>query len=112
MKRIDDFLLIIKHFKIWRYWRKVKRGVKTIDQKMGVGYYFMARPGCGSIGLIKEFETNSGRIGLYELIYYETFSDPWDMIKYSLWHLIGYKGQKAIKDCTFRELLEIYFHKK
>lgn len=51
----------------------------------------------------------SGKIAFCKLLDYKTFRDPDDMIEESYWELIGYKGNKAIKDCTFSEALCLYF---
>ena len=73
------------------------------------GYYEVVLDDYKIIGLIKEMETKSGKIGLFELLDFQVYSDPFDMVKESQWHFVGYKGQKAIKDCSFREAMQLYF---
>jgi hypothetical protein len=91
------------------YWRKVKRGVLTRDFKRGCGYYItVGLLGYDPIGEVQELEMQSGKIGLYKLIDYKTFRDPWDMIDESWWHFVGYKGQKPIKECSFSEFLAYF----
>ncbi|MFA6946709.1 MAG: hypothetical protein WC220_12495 [Pedobacter sp.] len=102
-------LLIITNFNRWMYWRKVKRGVLTRDFKRGCGYYItVGLLGYDPIGEVQELEMQSGKIGLYKLIDYKTFRDPWDMIDESWWHFVGYKGQKPIKECSFSEFLAYF----
>ena len=103
-------LLVLRNFKRWKHWRKVQKGVKTKDFKRGCGYYItVGFLGYNPIGEIQELKMKSGKIGLYELVDYKTFQDPDDMIDESWWHFIGYKEQKAIKDCSFNEFLALYF---
>ena len=107
---LAEVLLIIRNYKLWKHWRKIKKGVKTRDFKRGCGYYItVGLFGYNPIGEVKELKMESGKIGLYELVDYKTYSDPWDMVKESWWHFIGYKGQKAIKDCSFSEFVSLYF---
>lgn len=106
-----DLILIAKNYRKWRDWRKIKNGVKTVDLKRGAGYYFPVLLFHNPIGMIEEMKMESGKIGLFELLSFKSYQDPWDMIEESYWHFIGYKGEKLIKDCSFREALEIYCKK-
>ncbi len=107
---LAEVLLIVKNYKIWKHWRRIKKGVETRDFKRGCGYYIpVGLLGYNPIGKVEELEMKSGKIGLYKLVDYKTFRDPWDMVKESWWHFIGYKGHKAIKDCSFSEALSLYF---
>lgn len=98
---MKNIILILSNWKYYRYWCKIKRGVKTIDYVRGCGYYLLV----GSIGQIEEYEMRSGKMGMYELIDYNTFRDPWDMVEKSYWHFLGYKGEKLIKEMDFKEFL-------
>lgn len=109
--RLPDVLLIFRNYRAWKHWRKIKSGIKTRDFKRGCGYYItVGLFNYNPIGKVVELEMKSGKIGLYELLDYQTYSDPNDMVKESNWHFIGYKGEKAIKDCSFSEALSLYFH--
>lgn len=108
--RLSEVLIIVKNYKLWKHWLKIKKGAKTRDFKRGCGYYITVGVlGFNPIGKVEELPMKSGNIGLYELVDYKTFSDPCDMIEESWWHFIGYKGQKAIKDCSFSEAVSLYF---
>lgn len=106
----NEKLLIAKNFKIWKHWRKIKNGFEPKDFKIGCGYYLtVSLIGNNPIGKVREFKMKSGKIGIYKLIDYTTFSDPTDMIKESWWHFVGYEGQKSLKDCSFSEALSLYY---
>lgn len=106
MKRI---ILILKNYKYYKRWKRIKAGAKPIDYERGPGYYFtIGLLGYNPKGKIEETKMQSGKVGIYELVDYELYSDPSDMIKKSFWHFIGYKGIKPIKECTFNEFLELY----
>lgn len=107
---LTQLFLIIRNYKVWKHWKKIKKGIKTKDLKRGCGYYItVGILGYNAIGKVEELEMESGKIGLYELIDYKTYSDPSDMIKESWWHFIGYKSQKGIKECSFTEAMYMYF---
>ena len=107
---LAEVLIVIKNYNLWKHWRKIKKGVKTKDLKRGSGYYItVGLFGYNPIGKIEELEMRSGKIGLYELVCYQTCGDPFDMIKESWWHFVGYKDQKPIKDCSFSEAVYLYF---
>lgn len=101
---------ILRNFKLWRHWRSVRKGKKPIDGVLGPGYYIkVGLLSHNPIGQIQNLVHKNGKKCISELISYETFWDPNDMIKESNWHVIGYVGEKAIKDCeTFAEFLSIY----
>jgi hypothetical protein len=105
MKRL---MLIFNNFNAWRHWRLVSKGKKTIDWTRGPGYYISVGGFSNPKGRTEEFQLNNNEIGIYELLDYATYRDPWDMIEYSKWHLQGYKTKKLIKDCTFEEFVDIY----
>lgn len=105
-----EVLLVVRNYKKWKHWRKIKKGVKTRDFRRGCSYYItVGLLGYNPIGKVEEMEMKRGKIGLLELVDYQTYSDPSDMIKESWWHFVGYKGQKAIKDCSFSEAVSLYF---
>ena len=87
-------------------WFKRKAGKPIVDHKKGCGYYF-------TIGLINynpkkkyhEWNMQSGKIMIVKLLDYELFSDPHDMIKWSTWQYIGYKGEKPLSKFSFFEYL-------
>lgn len=107
-EKLKQFILILSNFYVYRRWSKVRKGVKTIDWQRGPGYYFMTGLVFHSpIGEIQKLEMKSGKIGLYELLSYEVYRDPWDMIKSSNWHFVGYEGEKPIKEYTFLEYLKL-----
>ena len=102
-------MTIFKKIRLYRIWRRRRKGKVFVDFVRGPGYYF-------TVGLFGydpkqhpyEWDLKSGKIGIFQLIDYQQFRDPWDMIKESRWMFLGYKGQKAINDCTFQEYLAIY----
>lgn len=97
-------------FRLWLQWRRLRKGIKLVSLNRGPGYYlFLMNVFHNPVGEIQELEMESGKIGLYELLSYERYSDPWDMTKESKWHFIGYKGEKPVKNCTFQEYRSIYF---
>lgn len=110
---LSEALLIIRNYKLWRYWRSIKKGIKTRDFKRGPGYYItVGLLGHNPIGCIQEFQMASGKIGLYELLDYRLYSDPDDMVKESWWHFLGYLGEKPVKDCSFSQFLSLYYKPK
>lgn len=93
----------------YRYWKDKCRGKKFKDYDRGVGYYITVGVlGMDEIGSIWKPKMTSGETGIYELIKYETFSDPSDMIKHGWYNMIGYVGKKPIHECTYKEFVEIY----
>lgn len=103
-------LLIINNWYHYRYWRKIQKGKITIDYKRGAGYYIPVNSLAHTNEWTERFEMESGNVGIYELVDIETYSNPHDMIKESYWHFIGYEGEKPVKECTFREFIDIYVH--
>jgi hypothetical protein len=109
MTKISDWLLIARNREAWKRWQQKVNGIKTRDFKRGCGYYLtIGLIGYSPIGKVVELQCEGGKIAICELIDYETFGDPFDMVKESWWCLIGYKGIKAAKDCSFREFLALY----
>lgn len=117
MNILNDIILILKNFKAYRYWNQKRKGKKFCEYDRGAGYYMDLSAatsfitGKNPIGTKWETKMKSGKTGIYELVSYKNFGDPNDMIEYSLWNLIGYKGEKEIKDCTFKEFLSLYNRK-
>ncbi len=111
---IEQFLLIIKNWKNYKYWKERKKGKKFRDIDRGAGYYINTDPtnsfysGKSPIGQLWETKMGSGKIGIYELIDYENYRDPSDMIKHSWWNFIGYKDCKPIHECRFEEYISLY----
>lgn len=106
MQRI---LLILKNWKGYKYWKAKKNGKKFKECNRGADYYIpTGLLGYNPIGQKWETQMQSGKVGLYELVDYETYSDPYDMIKNSYWNFIGYKGIKPIHECSFEEFLSLY----
>jgi hypothetical protein len=91
---------MLKIIRLWLYWNKKRKGLLFCDHIAGPGFY--------RVNSIKELEMKSGRIGLYRCKEYKLYRDPEDMIEFSQWDFIGYKGLKKIKDCNFHEFLKIY----
>lgn len=101
----------MKKIKSFIHWALVKIGIKLVDYKMGCGYYITGGwfpQKTLEIGDLRSMKMQSGRVGIYELLSYENYTDPWDMTKSSEWFFLGYEGDKLIKDCTFKEYLEKY----
>lgn len=107
-------LLIIKNWNAYAYWKERKKGKKFRDLDRGAGYYLSTDPayvfmsGKSPKGQIWETKMQSGKTGVYELIDYENYKDPYDMIKHSWWSFIGYKNYKPIHECNFKEFLSLY----
>ena len=97
---------ILKRLKLYNYWKGKCKGKKYYDYKRGCGYYIGAS--VLESNIVWETKMASGKTGIYELVDYTTFDDPKDMINYSYWNFLGYKGEKLIMDCTFKEFLKIY----
>jgi len=96
----------------YKSWKQIKNGKKPVNMKRGCGYYItVGLLGCNPIGKKEEIKMSSGRTAIAELISYECFSDPDDMIEESLWHVSGYKGEKLFKDMSFEEYLKSAFNK-
>lgn len=96
----------------YQYFVSRKNGYKTVDLKKGCGYYIerglFPRE---DVGVIKEFKMKSGVISIFELLEFETFSDPYDMTKSSVWMLLGDKDLKPISECSYFEFIELYGHR-
>jgi len=102
-------LLILKNWKGYKYWKAKKNGKKFNEFNRGAGYYItLGILGHNPIGQKWEAQMQSGKVGLYELVDYETYRDPYDMVKNSYWNFIGYKGIKPIHECNFEEFLSLY----
>lgn len=95
----------MKKIHLYIFWLKKKLGINTVDFEKGCGYYFISHVRKGRLVYM---ESNNGKILLYKIVEIEYFRDPWDMIKFCKFSLIGMKGQKEIKECTFKEFLKIY----
>ena len=107
-------LLILQNWKAYKYWKARKKGKKFRDLDRGAGYYLNTDPAyifCGGKNpkrQLWETKMQSGKTGIYELIDYENYRDPSDMIKHSWWNFIGYVGVKPIHECSFEEFLSLY----
>lgn len=105
----ENLLLIFKNWKQYIYWKSKKNGKKFNDLNRGPGYYFQVESlGYTPIGAKWKTKLENGKIGIFELIDYETFEDPCDMIKDSYFNFIGYEGVKQIHECSFKEYLLLY----
>jgi len=108
----NRIILIIKNIKAYKYWKAKRKGKKFCEHERGCGYYLtLGLLGHNVKGQKWETEMQSGKTGIYELVGYESFGDPHDMVKKSWWNFIGYKGIKPIKECSFNEFLSIYCKK-
>lgn len=109
---MGNILRILKNWKEYKSWKAVKNGKKPINMERGPGYYFpTGLIGVKNRGRIEEIQMKSGRTAIAELIDYDLFSDPNDMIEKSFWHVSGYKGEKLLKDMTFKQYLKSAFNK-
>jgi hypothetical protein len=114
---IENFKLIISNRKAYKYWKAKKNGKKFKEFDRGAGYYinsdagYIFVSGNNPIGQIWKSEMVSGKIGIYELIEYENYRDPSDMVKHSWWNMIGYENCKPIHECSFNEFITIYVNK-
>lgn len=105
-------LIILKNWKRYKYWRKKRKGKKLISYRRGAGYYLdVWMLDFNPSNITWETKMKSGKIGIYQLIDYETYRDPGDMIESSTWNFIGYKGQKPIHECSFEEYISLYTNK-
>ena len=107
-------LLILQNWKAYKYWKARKKGKKFRDLDRGAGYYLNTDPtyifvsGKSPKGQLWKTKMQSGKTGIYELIDYENYRDPSDMIKHSWWNFIGYENCKPIHECNFEEFLSLY----
>lgn len=109
---MKELLFILKNWKLYNHWKSITKGKKPVNETRGAGYYIsVGIIGVNPIGKTEIWDMQSGRKAIFELVNYECFSDPSDMIRKSWWHFIGYAEEKPIKDCTFREAIEIYYKK-
>jgi len=100
---------IIKKYGLYREWKKIKGGAEPINMKRGAGYYItVGLIGHNPKGKIEEIKMKSGKVAIAKLISYKRFRDPDDMIEESYWHITGYKGEKKIKEMTFKEFIKLY----
>lgn len=107
---MKKLLTIIRNWEAYKSWKAIRRGEKPVNMKRGVGYYFpTGLLFVKNIGRIDEIKMQSGRTAIAELIDYTLFRDPDDMIKSSLWHMSGYKGEKPFREMTFEEYLKSAF---
>lgn len=82
---------------------------KCLHFKRGCGYYIpVGYIGVNPIGRIIDQEMVSGVTLSAKLVSYKTFRDPDDMIESSIWEILGFTGKKAIRDCNYKEFLDIY----
>ncbi|WP_338814082.1 hypothetical protein V9L05_01410 [Bernardetia sp. Wsw4-3y2] len=96
-----------------KYWQEKTKGIKHKDAERKAGFYLnLHRIGHNPYDTIWNPKMESGETGIYELIEYEKYDDPDDMIKSSYWNAIGYVGKKTMAECTFEEYLDIYVYKK
>jgi len=106
---MKTIILILKNWGIYKDWKQIRKGKKIINQRKGAGYYLpVGLLFVKLIGRKEEWEMESGKIALVELVGYTTFRDPDDMIEESLWHQRGYKGEKPFKEMTFEEYLSMF----
>lgn len=95
----------VLYYKVKKDWKDRKSGKKMFDYNMGAGYYL---PGQlfgynNDIGMLREVQLQSGKVGIYKLLKVETYTDPSDMIENSYWQLMGYKGEKLFAETSFEE---------
>jgi hypothetical protein len=109
---IKELKYKIKFNKEYSNYKQIKKGGKPINMKRGAGYYIPS--GIINVDVIGRKESiamSSGRKAIAELISYETYFDPGDMVKESSWHISGYDGEKLFKDMSFEEYLKSAFGK-
>lgn len=109
MNKLQNFLLICKHWKAYTYWIKKKKNIKLKEYRLGAGYYvntfaFAKSP------IYKTLQMQSGKIGIFKLVEYEKYNDPPDMIQESWWDFMGYDNCPPIAECSFQEFLTLYFN--
>ena len=102
---------ILRNWGEYKSYRSICAGKKPINMKRGCGYYFPLGIGGNPLGRKEDVPMQSGRTALAELVRYEAYNDPDDMIKESFWHISGYKGEKKFKDMSFDEYLKSAFNK-
>lgn len=95
----------MKKFHLYIFWLKKKVGIETVDFEKRCGYFLPPHVRRGSTATL---EASNGKILRYKIVDIEFYRDPWDMIKFCKFSLIGMKGEKEIRECTFKEFLKIY----
>ncbi len=111
-------MLILRNWNAYKNWKGRRAGKKYADFRRGAGYYLKTKKGFGwaaresVLGQLWNTQMKSGRTGIYELIDYEYFSDPYDMVRYTCWMFIGYEGCKPIRECNFMEFYDLYVEKQ
>ena len=99
----------IENPKAWEYWRMRQEGKETVDEERGPGYYL-------TLGVTYAdpyadpwiTKMSSGNTGIFKLLSYQAFSDPYDMVRKAQYMFMGYENVKPVNDCTFLEFLDIY----
>lgn len=102
---------MIERIKLYLYWFTRKRGKVYVDYERGSGYYLTEIFDRSLIGTPTIVAMKSGKYGIYRLIDYTMCRDPRDMVESSQWQFIGYKNDKPINECTFKEFINIYAKK-
>ena len=95
----------MKKIKLFFFWLKKRIGFETVDFERRCGYFHseLARK-----GNLVHMESNNGKILIYKIVDISFYRDPSDMIESCKYSLIGIKGNKSIKECSFKEFLKIY----
>ena len=102
-------LFALKNWKKYKYWRARVNGKKFREFDRGAGYYItLGLFGYNPVGEMWESKMQSGKTGIYELIAYEAYRDPHDMVKHGWYSFVGYVGEKPIPKCTFEEFISLY----
>ena len=95
----------MKKILLYIFWLKKKLGINTVDFEERCGYFL---PEGTRKGRLVYFPSHNGKILLYRVVEIEFYRDPYDMIKFCKFSLVGMKGEKEIKECSFKEFLTIY----
>jgi len=107
------FWKIIKNlyedWKIYKEWKAIKNGKEVIHFRRGAGFYLpVGLIGAKLKGRIEEWKMKSGKTAIVKLIDYKTFEDPDDMVEESYWQFLGYKGEKQVREMSFKEYRKLF----
>src|SRR3990167_5341967 len=106
---VIKWVFILRHWRMYRYWKAKVRGDKVDDWRRGPGYYIVfGLFGHDPYKKIWKTRMESGKVGIYNLARYDTYNDPPDMIRVSWWNFVGYEGFKPIHECGFYEFIDLY----
>lgn len=90
----------------YEHWKYIHSGKETLDLTRSWKGFLTESFGSDLRGTIKNFPFKR-KIGVFKLLDYETNKDH-DVTK-THWHLLQFENEKPIKECTFKEFLDIYY---